>query len=215
MHSHGGGVGRDGEDDDTHGNDNEVVDLGDDAPYVIPCTQMKKGNASFGKGKGIVVIDSQSGGEEDDHISRGALMEEYEKRRPQQLQGEEERGKRSKGTTQGGRRRPQNSSIRDNDIHTISTPKYNRHESEEDDYDTETLSLPRRSDKKNVDEDGGEGEGTTRKMLMKMVGREKERHSENHIAVATETCHMHLDRLAPLCASVFLQPHKHTGERKF
>jgi len=150
-----------GGDDETQGNDNEVVDLGDDAPYMIPCTQMRRGNANSGRGKGIVVIDSQSGDEGDKFNGRGVLMEEYEKRRPQQLQGEEERGKRSKGTTQPRRTRPQNSSIRENDGHTKSTHMYNFSEEEEDDSDTETLSPPRRSTKRSVEVNVGEGEGTT------------------------------------------------------
>jgi hypothetical protein len=66
MYSRGGGVGREGEDDETDGNENEVVDLGDEDPYIIPSTQFRKGNGKLGKGKGIVVIDSQSGGEDTD-----------------------------------------------------------------------------------------------------------------------------------------------------
>lgn len=161
MRNHGDGAGRDGEDDETQGYDNEVVDLGDDAPYVIPCTQMKKGNANFGKGKGIVVIDSQSGGEDNDGRSRGARMEEYQKRRPQQLQGEEDRGKKSKGTTEAGRRRPQNSYVREDAVHKTSTHMYNFSEEEENDSETETLSPPRRSEKRSVAIDFGEGEETT------------------------------------------------------
>ena len=160
LHSHGGGVGREGDDDETEGNNNEVVDLGDDATYIIPCTQMKRGKSNFGKGKGIVVIDSQSGGEEEDTRGRGCLMEEYEKRRPHQLEGEEDRGKKMKGTTQAGRRRLESSSIQEDDVQKTNTHTYDYSEEEEDDSDTQTLSPPRRSEKRPVAADVGEGEET-------------------------------------------------------
>jgi hypothetical protein len=146
MHRQGGGVGREGEDDETQHNDNEVVDLGDEAPYVIPSTQFRKGNEKFGKGKGIVVIDSQSEGEETDSEVRGALLEEFERRRPGQLQGEEDRGKKSKGAAQSGMRRQEKSSNGEYDVQKTKNRIYIPSE-EEDDSDTETLSLPRRSEK--------------------------------------------------------------------
>lgn len=161
MRSHGDGAGRDGDDDETQGYDNEVVDLGDDAQHVIPCTQMNKGNANFGKGKGIVVIDSQSGGEDNDGRSRGARMEEYQKRRPQQLQGQQDRGKKSKGATEAERRRPQNSYVREDGGHKTSTRMYNLSEEEEDDSETETMSPPKRSERRSVAIEIGEGEGAT------------------------------------------------------
>ena len=137
MHRQGSGVGREGEDDETENNENEVVDLGDEAPFIIPSTQFRKGNEKFGKGKGIVVIDSQSGGEETDSEVRGARLEEFERRRPQQLQGEEDRGRKPKGAAQSGRRRQEK-----NRIYIPS-----EEEDEEDDSDTETCSNPRRSEK--------------------------------------------------------------------
>ena len=147
MHRQGGGVGREGEDDETQNNENEVVDLGDEAPYIVPCTQFRKGNDKFGKGKGIVVIDSQSGGEETDSEVRGALLEEFERHRPRMDEGEEDRGKKSKGAAQSGRRRPEKSWNGEDDVQKTKSRIHIRSEEEEDDSDTQTFSLPRRSEK--------------------------------------------------------------------
>ena len=147
MHRQGGGVGREGEDDETQNNENEVVDLGDEAPYVIPCTQLRKGNDKNGKGKGIVVIDSQSAGEETNTEVRGALLEEFERHRPRLDQGEEDRGKKSKIAAQSERRRQEKSWNGEDDVQKTKNHIYIRSEEEEDDSDTKTLSLPRRSEK--------------------------------------------------------------------
>lgn len=160
MHIHGGGVGR-GEDDETEGNDNEVVDLADEAPYTVPSTQLKKGNANFGKGKGIVVIDSQSGGEDDDTRGRGALMEEYDRRRLHQSGGQEDRRQKSKGTSQRGRRRLANPEIGEDNLQNTKILIQNSSEEEGDDSFAEMMSPPRRSQKRTVVVDGGREEGTT------------------------------------------------------
>jgi hypothetical protein len=80
MCSRGVGEGFVGDDDETEGNENHVVDLGDEAPYMIPCTQKRREKSHNGKGKAVVVLDSQSGGDDDET----QFMEEYELRRPQQ-----------------------------------------------------------------------------------------------------------------------------------
>lgn len=82
LYSHRVGIGTEGDDDETKGNDNEVVDLADETPYVIPYTQIRKENGNIGKGKAVVVFDSQSGGEDNKNKCRGVRMEEYGNRRP-------------------------------------------------------------------------------------------------------------------------------------
>ena len=151
IYSRRGGVGREGEDDETDGFENEVVDLGDEDPYIIPSTQFRKGNGKSGIDKGIVIIDSQSGGEDPDTEYRGALLEEFQRRRPQEVEGEKERGKKSKGAPLAGIRRLEKSSNVEDVAQKTKSQKlmYNRSEEEEDDSDTETLSLPGRSEKKN------------------------------------------------------------------
>ena len=155
MHSVGGHVGRGLEDDETEGNENEVVDLADEAPYTIPCTQLQKGKGKFGKGKAIVVIDSQSGDEDDDTRCMGAAMEEYEQRRPRQSQGQEDRRKKSKGIAQGGRRRLDNDEFGEDEVQKTKTHIHIPSEDEGDDSDTETMSPPRLSEKRSCGVDGG------------------------------------------------------------
>lgn len=70
--------GTQGEDDEAEGNENEVVDLADEAPNLVPCKQIRKENDNIGKEKVVVVLDLQSRGEDNDTKCRGIRMEEYE-----------------------------------------------------------------------------------------------------------------------------------------
>lgn len=80
LYSHAVGEGNVGEDDETECNDMDVVDLADETQYIIPCTQKRRGKENSGRGKAVVVLDSQSGGSDDDTRCMGVGMEEYENR---------------------------------------------------------------------------------------------------------------------------------------
>lgn len=158
MYSHGGDAGSDGQDDETQGNENEIVDLGEEKQYAIPCTQRIKDNMQTGKGKAVVVLDSQSGGEENDDRSMGVRVEKYFHRRPQQLQGQQQKKKKNACTTQGGKGRMEKDGMEEDNVLSPNTQIYNLLEDEGDDSDTEIMVTPRRG-KNSVDVDGEEGEG--------------------------------------------------------
>jgi hypothetical protein len=86
------------------------------------------------------------------------------------VEGEEDRGRKSKGGTQVGRRQQEKSSHVEDVVQNTKSHNdvYNRSEEEEDDSDTETLSLPLRSEKTAggnvVSELGGPSTQTYRRM---------------------------------------------------
>ena len=143
MYSHGISKGTEGDDDETEGNENHVVDLANEAPYMIPCTQKRREKNHNGKGKAVVVLDSQSGGEDDGTH----FMEEYENRRPQQQERQEERKRRTTCKAQGGRRRLDNGEIGEENPRNALTTIHNVSEEEDDDSDTRTQIARRRNAK--------------------------------------------------------------------
>lgn len=154
MYSHGTGEGTEGEDDETEGNEKDVVDLADEAQYIVPCTQTLRGKGNIGRGKAVVVLDSQSGDDDDDTRCTGVRMQEYENRAPQQPQGQEDRRRKIRGKAQGARRRLQNAEIGDDIGRNAQSPIYNRPDEEGDDSDSQTELPPRRITKKGVCLDG-------------------------------------------------------------
>lgn len=161
MYSHGVGEGTEGDDDETQGYENDVVDLADEARYIIPSTQTRRGKANIGRGKAVVVLDSQSGGEDDDTRCLGVRMEEYETRRPQLRQGQEERRRKTTGNAEGGRRRLDNGENGEENAMNAETQMQNMSEEEGDDSNTKTQLARRRNAKKGGCMDGRDAACTT------------------------------------------------------
>jgi hypothetical protein len=152
SHMHSQGVGGDTEvdDDETQGYDMDVVDLANEPHYIIPCTQKTqkmRGKENIVRGKAVVVLDSQSGGDDEETEMMGVAMEEYEIRRPQQPEIQEERRLRTTCKAQAGGRRLENAEIGEQNARTVQSPIYNVSEEESDDSDT-IAELPRRRNAK-------------------------------------------------------------------
>lgn len=142
--------------EETEGNDIDVVNLADDAQCTLPRTKIRSDKSNTGKGKAVVVLDSQSGGE-DEETQR---MEEYENRRSQRPQGQEERRRKVTGRAEAGRRRLQNAELAESNAKKGQTNIYNMSDEEGTDSDTKTEVSPRRTPKKATGLDGRDGART-------------------------------------------------------